>query len=554
MKNCLAIIIAILLFALIPGCGLTTIPETHQPEEEPRPTVTPQPTKPPPRIGGELRVALTAPDVLNPHLTKSRDLLNFLGLIFESPIAYDSNQKPIPSLVTEWEVSPDGRLWIFNVRKDVKWHNGESLTAEDILFTLEALQSGVLESFYQENIFENANIVDANLRGGDPYTFYIRLAEPSYLILDILTFPVLSKNVFQSVDNIVNVSKDQFPVGTGPYRFDPDLSNEEAGIRLEQNKSWWGGELYISSIVGVQYDTNNEAREAFQHGEVDLMDTSIIYASTRLSRSGSGHYKYLTPNFEFLAINRNTTLLRDTTIKKAIAYALNRKDIISKVYLNNAETVDVPIQSNSWLYDSRFRIYDYDPKKALRLLQDEGWRDTDKDGILDKILDGKKVDLSFSLITNSENDFRRDSVDLIVKQLEEIGILVETEFIPWDVMQDEVIPNGEFDLILTGYNLNMVHDLSFFLHSSQIGEGLGNFMSYNETEMDQLLDNAARAVTEEERWEAYQAIQEYLTQEMPIISLYFRTGSILYDNRIRGIDHIGEWNIYRNIKEWHLTK
>ncbi|NLB42750.1 MAG: hypothetical protein GX815_10945 [Clostridiales bacterium] len=554
MKNYLALLMAILLILFIPGCGLITIPEAPPTEEEPIPLATPQPTEPPPRKGGELRVALTAPDVLNPHLTQSRDMLNFLGLIFESPIAYDSNRKPVPSLVTTWETSPDGRLWIFDVRKDVKWHNGENLTGEDILFTLEALQSGVLDSFYQKNIFENTNIVDANLRGADPYSFYIRLSEPSYLILDILTFPVLSKSVYQSVDNITDISEDQLPVGTGPYLADSNHLNEEESIRLVQNQNWWGDEPYISSVLGIEYDTNDEARVAFQNGEVDLVDTSIIYANTRLSPNDSGHYKYLSPNFEFLAFNSKSTLLQDITIKKAIAFALNRKDIISKVYLNNAETVDVPIQSNSWLYDSKYRIYDYDPKKARRLLQEDGWGDSDRDGVLDKIINEEKVDLAFSLMTNSDNDFRRDTVDLIGKQLEAIGILIKIEFVPWDIMQTERIPKGEFDAILTGYSLDMVYDLRFFLHSNQIGEGLGNFMAYNEPEMDQLLDNAARAATEEDRWEAYQETQKYLTQEMPIISLYFRTGSMLFDNRIKGIAHIGEWNIYSNIKDWYLAE
>ncbi|NLC43417.1 MAG: hypothetical protein GX783_03950 [Clostridiales bacterium] len=554
MKNCLALIMAILLILFMPSCGIIDIPDAPQTEDEPAPSATPQATEPPPRKGGELRVALTSPDVLNPHLTQSRDMLNFLGLIFESPIAYDSNRKPVPSLVTSWETSPDGRLWVFDVCKNVEWHNGESLTGEDILFTLEALQSGVLDSFYQENIFENINIVEANLRGGDPYSFYISLAEPSYLILDILTFPVLSKNVYQSVDNIIKISKDQFPVGTGPYLVDSDYSGEEESIKLVKNQNWWGDEPYISSVLGIKYDTNDEARLAFQNGEVDMVDTSIIYANTRLSPMNSDHYKYLTPSFEFLAFNHNNTMLQDNTIKKAIAYALNRKDIISKVYLNNAETVDVPIQSKSWLYDSRYRIYDYDPKKALRLLQEEGWGDSDRDGMLDRIINEEKVDLTFSLITNSENDFRRDTVDLIAKQLEAIGIRIEVEFVSWDLMQTERLPEGEFDAILTGYNLDMVHDLRFFLHSNQIGEGLGNFMGYNDPEMDQLLDNAARAASEEDRWEAYQGIQKHLTQEMPIISLYFRTGSMLYDNRVKGINHIGEWNIYSNIKDWYLAE
>ena len=92
-----------------------------------------------------------------------------------------------------------------------------------------------------------------------------------------------------------------------------------------------------------------------------------MYANTRLNRSNANNYKYLTSDFELLALNSIHPLFQDKSVKKLLAYGIDRKDIISRVYLNNAETVDVPIPSNSWLYDSSYRIYDFDAKRSSRI-------------------------------------------------------------------------------------------------------------------------------------------------------------------------------------------
>src|SRR5690554_3811798 len=197
-------LLLVILVAILSGCGLARIPEAHIIDNDEMPSeVTPTPTEPSPRYGGELKVPLTALDTFNPILTQSKDILNFLSLIYESPIVYDESLKPSPSLISSWEVSPDGRLWIFNVRKGVNWHNGQTFTGEDILFTLEVLQSEEIDSFFHVRQYEDINIIEYGLRSNDPYTVYIRLGEPTFRILDFLTFPVLPKSVYQSDEFIM---------------------------------------------------------------------------------------------------------------------------------------------------------------------------------------------------------------------------------------------------------------------------------------------------------------------------------------------------------------
>ena len=554
MKRVLSCLLILLFLFLTPGCDTGGGAPSASPDASAKPKETATPT-PSPQMGGELKVPLMAPDSFNPLLTQSRDILNFLNLIFEHPLVLDEKSRPAPSLVEKWEVSEDGRTWTFHVRKDVKWQNGQAMTGEDILFTFQALQSGKLGSLYEKDLAGNVNIVEAGLRNNDPYTFFVRLAEPSSEILDIMTFPVLSKNVYQSPE-FMQKEKGNFsmtPIGTGPYQVDLSQPYNGTSMKLVRNEDWWNGKPYIDSILARVCQTNEEARAALGKGEIDLVDTMAVYANNYSDLDKITGYKYLTENYEFLALNCNNPLFADKNVRKAIAYAIDRTDIISRVYLNNAETVDVPMPSNSWLYDSAYRIYDYDEKRAAKLLKEAGWTDSDGDGVLDKIVEGEKQDLAFTILTNSDNDFRRDVAELISKHLSLVGFRVQTEAVSWEQLQSENMQKHKFDAILTGYYLDYVPDLRFAFHSSQIGKGKNNFYRYQNPELDSLLDTAATAYKEKDKKKAYQKIQEHLVGELPVISLYFRTGSLLVNNRVHGVDKVRELNLYNNIKDWYLV-
>ncbi|WZL77928.1 ABC transporter substrate-binding protein [Eubacteriales bacterium mix99] len=554
MKRVLSCLLILLFLFLTPGCDTGGGAPSASPDASAKPKETATPT-PSPQMGGELKVPLMAPDSFNPLLTQSRDILNFLNLIFEHPLVLDEKSRPAPSLVEKWEVSEDGRTWTFHVRKDVKWQNGQAMTGEDILFTFQALQSGKLGSLYEKDLAGNVNIVEAGLRNNDPYTFFVRLAEPSSEVLDIMTFPVLSKNVYQSPE-LMQKEKGNFsmtPIGTGPYQVDLSQPYNGTSMKLVRNEDWWNGKPYIDSILARVCQTNEEARAALGKGEIDLVDTMAVYANNYSDLDKITGYKYLTENYEFLALNCNNPLFADKNVRKAIAYAIDRTDIISRVYLNNAETVDVPMPSNSWLYDSAYRIYDYDEKRAAKLLKEAGWTDSDGDGVLDKIVEGEKQDLAFTILTNSDNDFRRDVAELISKHLSLVGFRVQTEAVSWEQLQSENMQKHKFDAILTGYYLDYVPDLRFAFHSSQIGKGKNNFYRYQNPELDSLLDTAATAYKEKDKKKAYQKIQEHLVGELPVISLYFRTGSLLVNNRVHGVDKVRELNLYNNIKDWYLV-
>ena len=223
-------------------------------------------------------IPIPTPDTFNPLLTRSRDMINFFGLIFEGLFEYDQNMKPQPCLVESWEVEEEGKLWRFHLRKNIRFHDGSILTGEDVVFTFIALQQGNMDSFFQKGIYDNSKILKIEVDLFDVYTVNVYLSTPINNMLDIMTFPVLPKKIYQSDTLMLERKEDMsfLPIGTGPYKVD-EVMLEERWIRLVRNYDWWGKQPYIDSILARIYQDEMQIRQAFRSGEVDLIDiTSAI--------------------------------------------------------------------------------------------------------------------------------------------------------------------------------------------------------------------------------------------------------------------------------------
>ena len=192
---------------------------------------------------------------------------------------------------------------------------------------------------------------------------------------------------------------------------------------------------YIDSIVAKVYEDNVQSVEAFKGGQVDLVDTHVIYGKTHGMGGQVQSYPYLTQYFNYIGINHNYPgILGDTNVRQAIAYAIDRKDIIPRVYSGNAQAVDVPIPPDAWYYNSDLRVYDYQPQKALQLLSQVGLVDTDDIDIPDVDVEDEEETQcpTFTINVHMDNILHKEAVNLIVKQLGEVGIDVKIRLLPWD--------------------------------------------------------------------------------------------------------------------------
>ncbi|MEX1308292.1 MAG: peptide ABC transporter substrate-binding protein [Eubacteriales bacterium] len=517
-----------------------------------------------PLSGGEITIAMpTNLKTFNPLTENNINMINLYTLIFESPLSLDIDGQFRGDLIENWTVDTSGQVWTFYLRKNIQWHNGfGELTADDLVFTLDIITDMDTEDSiyarYNKRIGEYYALDKYTLvlNAVDPRTIYDDEIEPekSSYIEYAMTFPVLCKSYYENYETFDNL----WPIGSGPYEFTDFDINE--GIRLSVNDDWWKKQPYITTIRAIPMADAKGEIEAYANQVLDVIGTSEIsanryqkYGVTNVEEYMTQYYDCLVPNLYVSSTGETDEMfIHDVRARQAIAYALNKSQIISKVLVNHAVATDVPIPPDSWLYDKTLSIYEYNEKRALALLYDMGYTERDENGFLAKMNEetGELITCSFELMYPKElqDNYKTNIASLIEEQLEDIGIRVDLRELSSTLFTTKV-EAGSYDVALMSFYLARNPDVRFMLHSSR---STANYGYYKDEDMDAALLACGAAVTDDEKKLAYSEMQKIFVEQLPQIPLYFMTNSLIYDDSIQGVSEFRDLNIYNDIQNWYV--
>lgn len=490
-----------------------------------------------PQSGGTLRISIRNPKTLNPLLNEDESIDQFLNLIYDKLIELDEHQRPQANIATSWALSADGKILTLKIRNDIKWHDGSSLTADDIIFSLDTIKSSAETSAYKACI---KNI--ESYESSDHSTVIIHYNKPFSGYLYALSFPIISQKYYAG-EEVLTSSRNMSPVGTGAYTFDSMTTMKE--IKLNKNNSWFKGLPYIDSINAVIIPKEDAQLYAFEQRQIDLITTDVVdwekYGVTKETNMD----EYTTNYYEFIGLNFNKALYNDKLVRQALAYAMPREAILSTIYLDHAVLTDTPINPISWLNSTQIK-YSLDTTKSKNLLKQAGWADSNSNGILDK----NGEEFKMTLLVDNENAQRVEAASVIKEALKPLGIDVSIDSQSFINYQQRLYAK-DFDAFLGGWKLSTIPDLSFAFHSSNIETGL-NFISYNNETINVLLDTASNAINEAAMQQAYKNLENYIVEEVPYVSLYFRNAAVLANGRVKGELRSNVDNIYVAIKDWFI--
>jgi len=528
-----------------------------------------------PEYGGEIVLPVTNINSLNPLIVNNKSYYYFSKLIFESLFEYDENFNIVNQLVESYSFKNNNTINI-KLKDNIHWHDGEKLTAYDVAFTINAIKYSDDNSTYKRlwkayvgnfNGYNLNNFMEPIVI--DELTLDIVFGFEFSHMLDVLTFPVIPRHIF--VDNAENKKAyeraldvdDYVPIGTGPYKF---VSYEKyKKIQLEANENYREGRPYIDTVIGMILDDKELALIAFETGRIDLAFSEGVDWEKYAQNKQINIIEYISQNYEFLGFNFSSEAFSKygRRLRRAIAYGINRQEIIENVYLGHATQIDVPIHPNCWLLSDEANIYGYNIDMAKKELENMGWKDVDSDGYYEN---AEGNDVVLALTTNSYNNLRLKTADIIVENLKEVGIQVIKDYeenIPDNLTEEdkenqwielnEKLGQGDFDMVLLGWNLSPIPELSFAFHSSQI-ESNTNFIRYSSEKMDKALFEAYTASNLEDKLNAYKDIQGIFLEELPYVSLYFKNEALLINSKIKGDIDPTFYDLYRNIEKWYIPK
>ena len=315
---------------------------------------------------------------LNPMLdwnnTADRDVNR---LIFSGLMHFDSHGLPQPDLAEAWGNSPDGTLYNFSIRPNAVWHDGEPVTTDDVIFTIEMIKGS--GSLFPQDIKDLWSQIE--IKRFDDKTLQFKLPEPFAPFLDYVTFGVLPKHLLENVpaDQLATAEFNLKPVGTGPYKFSQLMvsGGQITGVALVVNDKYYLPKPFIEQVVFRYYPNSALAFDAYKQGEVlgvsqlsnDVLQEAL--ASTTLSV-----YTSRLPQLGLVFLNLNNpdvSFLQNANVRQALLLGINRNNIVSHIMQGQAVIADGPILTGSWAYYDEIKHYDYDPDAAMSLLKDEGY-------------------------------------------------------------------------------------------------------------------------------------------------------------------------------------
>ncbi|NLV75436.1 MAG: peptide ABC transporter substrate-binding protein [Tissierellia bacterium] len=530
-----------------------------------------------PEYGGELVLPLTTIRTLNPLINENMSYYHFSKLIYEGLFELGDDLNFVNQLAEDYTLKEEGRVVSIKLREDVFWHDGEKFTADDVAFTINTIKYANDDTSYKK-MFNNAlgsyspldirRILDVQIL--DDYHIDIIFSENFGHGLETLTFPILPKHKFvlgkeDKNSYIQALSEENFePIGTGPYMFVE--YDKHKTIFLKSYDKYREGKPYIDTIIGKILEDEELSLTAFETGQVHVTTALDVDWEKYDQNNRIRIFEFVSPNYEFLGFNFSNAIFNkesSNSLRKAFAYGINRQSIIQRVYLGHGTQTDLPIHPNSWLLSEDSNIYGYNPSKAKEELEKLGWKDIDGDGIYEDE-EGNKVQLR--LITNSYNPLRLKVADMVVDDLNKIGISVVKDYperIPeniteemieeqWEYVNNRII-KGDYDIVLLGWHLPTIPELSFAFHSSQIKGGT-NFIRYSNEKMDEALMEAFSSIDRDDKLKAYKKLQSVINEELPYISLFFKNDALLVDKKIMGDIDPAFFNLYRNIGKWYIPK
>lgn len=503
--------------------------------------------------GGTVKLFTTKPDTLNPLLTNNSYVSDFLGFIYEGLTKLGKDQKAIGVLSDSWSVSDDRLIWNFHIRDGVLWHDGEAFSAYDVEFTIQTLLNAGVQSIYKplvKNILSCAAVDSSNIK--------IILSKPNSFTPEMMTFPILPKHKFSQL-GALNGTESIVPVGTGPFKY---VSQNEDGIILKQSSAWWylgahedsENTIYIDNISINIYGSKNDAMRAFQSGELDIMSIEQTDISKYKDRSDVVIKKYSSRDYEFLSFNLNSSIMSDVSVRKAIAAAIKRDELIDDILPGCATAADIPVLNDCWINEGSSPASGN--KAPGDILLEGGWK-RNSQGEFYKTINGARKYLKVDILVNSSNNSRVLAAQQICSQLEEAGISAVYTGVEWSELLNRM-NSSKYEIAFTGCRITQIPDLSFLYSKSYLpvslpasNQSIGNISGYSNINVDSCIENMFKLESESLRKDSFNKAVKYFDEDIPYIGLYFLSNAMVYSKNVRGIFEPDAWNRYNDFTKWY---
>ena len=414
---------------------------------------------------------------LDPYQLTAAGTREVLFNVFEGLVKPDSKGEFYDAVASEHSRSDDGLTYTFTLRDGVKFHNGDTVTVEDVLYSFETCAATTVDSSLK------AALSDVKVSAPDDKTIQIVLKKPSVEFI----------NYVANVYIVPSDYKDQAtnPVGTGPFKYVSRAVQEN--VILEKFEDYWGTPAKLDKITLRIYEDNNAMITALQSGSIDLCPR-ITVENTKTLPADFEVKEDISNLVQALYLNNDKEPFNDMKVRQALCYAINVDEIIDVVDDGHGQRIGSAMYPNfERYYDASLEnTYKQDVKKAKKLLKEAGYENG----------------FSFTITVPSNYTVHVDTATVIVEQLKAIGVTAKIKEIEWNTWISDVYIGRKYEATVIGFDAaNLTAAAMLERYQSKADK---NMFNYKNKEYDKTYKAAAAAVDEEEAVALYKQCEKIL--------------------------------------------
>ena len=460
---------------------------------------------------------------------------NLLMLQYDSIMQIDTDGVPQPWLAESVEASDDGTVYTVSLAEGITWQDGETLDAQDVVFTV-----GYYQEYTGVSRFTSALAGVESVEAPDDLTvvFTLSAPNPAFPLSALADVPILPEHIWSEVTTPDEYVFEEGNVGSGPYRLAEYVPNQS--YTFEANPDYFRGAPAVERLVLVQFADDAGALAAMNTGEVDVIFRPVAPEQIELLDAQEGIEILQGPEYtnQLFYYDMEQAPFDDRVVRQAISMAIDRQDLVDTVFLGAATVGNAGwIHPDSPVYNDAVET-PYDVAGAQQMLEEAGYVDSDGDGIRE--FDGQPM--SFEFLTRSEDALRLRTSELLAEMLTEIGIELKVVAVDLETSQNAVWP--EFDVTkgrnyrtaMWGWSApvqaNPARAASLVHSDPAIGNI--NLTGYSSSEMDALVDELSTTVDPDARQELFDEFQALFAEDLPFITLLYPNGAYAYDSTVYG--------------------
>jgi peptide/nickel transport system substrate-binding protein len=499
-------------------------------------------------VEGVLGFSAIVNPILAPSMLQGNPVDQDLSaLVFDGLTSLQPSGEITPSLAVHWEVSDDGTVYEFRLREDVRWHDGAPFTANDVSFTVQAIQDPGFQGDPALQALWRTVIVDQL----DDHTIKFTLQAPFPSFPLYTTMGLLPAHLLGSVAAAELPGHDfstKHPIGTGRFMV-KSLSPDR--VVLEANPDYWGPRPYLQGIEfwfyadwdGLLADYEQGVLHGFHPPSRENLPVVTQLPNLQLYSAPSAGYGLVYLNQK----RESVPFFQELEVRQALLYALDRQLLLDRALGGWGLVADSPMLPGTWTHDPSVRRYGYDPERAIGLLDASGWMDSNADRIRDR--DGRE--LAFTLLTSDEPAMVQLAEEL-ARQWRAVGIDVSIRSVSSEAAA-HFVRSRNFDAALAEIGLSADPDPYPLWHSTQAESGQ-NYSGFASEDADVILEETRFATEPERRAELFRTFQEVFAEQVPSLLLYYPIYTYAVDAQVHDVQLsplLHSSDRFRNIADWY---